>query len=178
MYGIIYVAIKDYAEATFSADVWQSVLQKSGLSVNLNSTELPYNEDKILHFAEALCAVTGISTNDALYGMGFYVPETTSKKYPEVMLSRGDSLKEYLLNLPAFHNRISLIYPELTAPEFRITEMKDNSITIQYLYKRKDVTPYVLGYLSGITDYFDKNGKVSLVPQDEKNRYLAFNISW
>ncbi|MFP5439302.1 MAG: heme NO-binding domain-containing protein [Bacteroidia bacterium] len=178
MYGIIYVAIKDYTEATFSAEIWQSVLEKSSLSVNLNSTELPYNEDKIINFAEATAAVTGISISDALFGMGSYVPETTSKKYPEVMLSRGDSLKEYLLNLPAFHNRISLIYPELTAPEFRITAVNDNSITIQYLYKRKDITPYVHGYLSGIAKYFDKNGKVCIVPEAEQSRYIAFNISW
>lgn len=93
------------------------------------------------------------------------------------MLSRGDSLKEYLLNLPAFHNRISLIYPELTPPEFRLTKIADNEMEIQYLYKRKDILPYVLGYLSGITQFFDKNGKVSIAPAEE-SRYLAFNISW
>lgn len=178
MYGIIYVAIKDFTEATFTADIWQAVLEESSLSVNLNSTELPFNEDKIFRFGEAIAHVTGKNIDEALFGMGYYVPETTSKKYPEVMLSRGDSLKEYLLNLPTFHNRISLIYPELTAPEFRITAVNDNSIAIQYLYKRKDIMPYVLGYLSGIANYFDKNGKVSIVPEDEQSRYLAFNISW
>lgn len=177
MYGIIYVAIKDYAEATFNTDIWQSVLEHSGLSINLNTTELPYDEDKIYILAEALSAVTGTTLDDALFGMGFQVPTTTSQKYPEVMLSRGDSLKEYLLNLPAFHNRISLIYPELTPPEFRLTKIADNEMEIQYLYKRKDITAYVLGYLSGITHFFDKNGKVSIITAEE-SRYLAFNISW
>lgn len=177
MYGIIYVAIKDYAEAAFSPDIWQSILDESGLSVNLNSTELPYNEDKIFSFAEAICKVCNTPMDTVLYGMGYQVPVTTSQKYPEVMLSRGDSLQEYLLNLPAFHNRISLIYPELTPPEFRITQADDNGIEIQYLYNRKDITPYVLGYLSGITRYFNQSGEVKVSPATD-SRHLAFNISW
>jgi hypothetical protein len=32
---------------------------------------------------------------------------------------RRINLKEFLVNLPVFHNRIMLIYPKLTTPEFK-----------------------------------------------------------
>lgn len=110
--------------------------------------------------------------------MGKQVAKTVAEKYPHVLLSRGDSLQEYLLNLPAYHNRISLIYPELTPPEFRVTGQEHNSLTLQYLYKHAGIAPYVEGYLCGIAHHFEENARVAEVPHNGSSRYKAFNISW
>lgn len=178
MYGIIYVAIKDYAEAAFGTETWQNIVAESGLNINFNLTEQPYNEDTVAAFASAIAKVTGISTQEALYKTGYQIAGTTSQKYPDVMLSRGDTIQEYFLNLPAFHNRISLIYPELTAPEFRITEAHDRTMVMEYLYKRKEFWPYVHGYLTGIGQYFDPNAQVTPLPEKTTGSHMVYKISW
>jgi hypothetical protein len=52
------------------------------------------------------------------------------------MNSGGINLKEFLVNLPVFHNRIMLIYPKLTPPEFKVSHIETNSIHIHYFSKR------------------------------------------
>jgi hypothetical protein len=39
------------------------------------------------------------------------VLKTTKEKYGGLMEAGGNDLKEFLINLPLFHNRVMLIYP-------------------------------------------------------------------
>lgn len=34
---------------------------------------------------------------------------------------------KFLINLPLFHNRVMMIYPKLTPPEFKISDVQENS---------------------------------------------------
>jgi hypothetical protein len=60
-----------------------------------------------------------MSIGAVLIAFGEWWVMKTSEKYPGLMNSGGINLKEFLVNLPVFHNRIMLIYPKLTPPEFK-----------------------------------------------------------
>lgn len=178
MYGIIYVTIKDYAEAAFSSETWKLAVEASGITVNLNSSEQPYSEENIYALGKAIASVSNTPEADVLYGMGYQIAQTTFQKYPEITVSRGDSIKEYFLNLPAYHNRNSLIYPNLKAPEFRVASVSENDMVMQYLYKLAHIAPYVHGYYTGIAHHFDQNAVVEPLESTVPSRYMAFKISW
>ncbi|MFP9114017.1 heme NO-binding domain-containing protein [Flavobacterium sp. RHBU_3] len=178
MYGMIYVTIKDYAEAAYGDAAWQEITSLIDRNISFTATDQPYSEENIYYLAGIVAKQTGDDINKVLYGFGYRTPETIVEKYPEVMASRGDSLQEYLVNLPAFHNRMSLIYPQLKAPEFRIIAVTENSIEIEYQYKLEEILPYVLGYLAGLSQHFKKDSKVTAVPEKSTRRTLVFNVSW
>lgn len=69
--------------------------------------------------------------------------------------SGGDNYKTFMLNLPAFHNRVMMMYPKLTPPEFKVTNVEDNSLHLHYFSKRKGLTAFVYGLMSGLGKFFN-----------------------
>jgi len=80
-----------------------------------------------------------MTVEEVLIAFGeWWVIKTTSEKYTGLMQSGGNNLKEFLLNLPNFHNRVMLIYPKLTPPEFKVSDETENSIQLHYFLNDRD----------------------------------------
>lgn len=176
MYGIIYMGIKDFAEKRFGTETWESILTQSGVTANFTISEQPYNDDVTYQLAKTAADVTGESINSLLFGIGKQVMYTTKEKFTSLMSSRGETLLEYLLNLPNFHNRISLIYPELTPPEFRISDIKEGSVVMHYRNKRPDMQQYVLGYFVALGEIFKEN--IVVEPISDTPKEETYKIIW
>ena len=70
------------------------------------------------------------------------------------MRAAGKSLREFLANLPNFHTRVSMIFPKLQPPRFRVAEVTANSLQLHYLTQRPGLTPFVVGLLRGLGQMF------------------------
>jgi len=178
MYGVIYVAIKDYAEAKFGQEKWEEILGQSGITVDFNVTEQPYDDAVTYRFATAIATATGNKIDKVLYGLGSQVILTTNQKFKNIMDSRGGTLKEYLINLPNYHNRISLIYPELTPPEFRISDPADKSIVLHYRKRHRGMQEYLKGYVNTLATIFNEDVTVEAAPDNDSNTELTYKINW
>lgn len=178
MYGVIYVAIKDYAEAQLGPDRWEAALSQSGATVDFTLTEQPYNDAVTYRLAQAIAAAQGTTLAATLYDIGKQVILTTNTKFNNIMSSRGGTLREYLINLPNYHNRISLIYPELTPPEFRISDPEDSSLVLHYRKRHKEMLPYVEGYINGLASIFKEDVAIAPQPDNDNNTELTYKISW
>ena len=97
-----------------------------------------------------------------------------------MMASGGLSFKEFMLNLPNFHNRVYLTYPELVAPEFKV-RMDGDAMLVEYHSQRPGLTAMMEGMLHGIVKMF-KEQDVQVLLESEKIKsnldHDLFRITW
>jgi hypothetical protein len=97
------------------------LLERSGIDLDFISNE-PYDDDITFKLAIAVSEEMNMSIGAVLIAFG-ECHENYIRKIPGLMNSGGINLKEFLVNLPVFHNRIMLIYPKLTTPEFKVSHI-------------------------------------------------------
>ena len=138
MYGIVNKAIEDLVRENFGDDLWENVKQSSGVDIDFFLSNEPYDDEITYKIAESVAVHTGISLDAVFTTFGeWWVLRTGKEKYGGLMEAGGKSLKEFLMNLPVFHNRVMLIYPKLSPPEFRVSDANDNSVCVHYPFQTK-----------------------------------------
>jgi len=180
MYGIVNKAIQDLITANYGADEWEAVKEKSGVDVDFFLSNEAYDDDITYKLAGAASDVLGISVGQVLNAFGeWWILKTGKEKYGGLMTAGGNNLKEFLMNLPLFHNRIMLMYPKLTPPEFKVSDIEENSIHIHYHSKRAGLQEFVRGLLSGLAKMYDVGATIELLQtRDEGNPHEIFKVSW
>lgn len=180
MYGIVNKSIQDLVVANFGKDKWEIIRKKSGIDVDFFISSEPYDDDITFKLAVAVSEEMNISINDVLITFGeWWVMKTTKEKYSGLMESGGSNLKEFIMNLPIFHNRISLIYPKLSPPEFKVTDVTDDSVNLHYLSNRVGFQEFVRGLIQGLAKSFDTNIKIELLQsRDDGHSHEIFKIIW
>lgn len=179
MYGIIYKAIEEYILDNFSAEVLYKVKSKSANAIDFSNIDQPYNDAALYNLAEILSEYVSTDINIILFNFGEYLIKVTHKKYPDIMEGRGNNLIDYLINLPNFHNRIMLIYPELTPPEFRISNLEEKSMLFHYFSKTNAMREFVRGYLNGLMKAFNADLLIEFAYSKHENNFEdVFKISW
>jgi hypothetical protein len=93
------------------------------------------------------------------------------------MEARGNNLKEFLINLPVFHHRVMLIYPKLTPPEFKFTDIHEQSIHVHYFSKRYGLKEFVNGLLQGLRKMYSSQAIELLESRDEGSDHEIFKVS-
>jgi hypothetical protein len=179
MYGVINQAIKIHVIANYGEEKWEAVRQKSAVGIDFTTNDQPYNDQLTFNMAEAVAQEMQLPIDEVLVNFGESVIKTTNEKMSGFMDSRGNNLKEYLINLPNFHNRMMLIYPNLTPPEFQVTHIEENSINLHYISKTKGIRSFVKGYLRGLVHFFDEKVTIEPLQSATDGAYQqVFKISW
>ena len=95
------------------------------------------------------------------------------------MESGGNRLREFLVYLRQFHNGIMLMYPKLTPPEFKVSDIEENSIHVHYFSKREGLQEFVRGLLSGLGKMYGVETSIDLMQtRDEGSSHEIFKVSW
>jgi hypothetical protein len=72
-----------------------------------------------------------------------------------------------------------LMYPKLTPPEFKVSDIEENSINIHYFSKREGLKDFVHGLLSGLGKMFETKIDILLLEsRDAGNNHEVFKVSW
>jgi hypothetical protein len=72
-----------------------------------------------------------------------------------------------------------LIYPKLTPPEFKVTDVTENSLCLHYFSKRKGLQEFVRGLLQGLGKMFNTSIILELIQtRDEGSTHEIFKINW
>ncbi len=180
MYGVVNKSIEDLVVANFGKDKWESIKTRSGVDVDFFISSEPYDDDITFKLAQAVSEEMQISLENVLVTFGeWWVIKTTSEKYPGLMNSGGANLKEFLVNLPVFHNRVMLIYPKLTPPEFKVSHIEERSVCLHYHSKREGLQEFVRGLIQGLGKLYGSPVEVELIQsRDEGSSHEIFKISW
>jgi hypothetical protein len=180
MYGIVNKSIQDLVIANFGEQKWEAIRERSGIDIDFFISSEPYDDDVTFKLAIATGEEMNMSVGDVLVAFGeWWVVKTTSEKYPGLMNSGGANLKEFLVNLPAFHNRVMLIYPKLTPPEFKVPHIEENSIHMHYFSKREGLQEFVRGLMQGLGKLYGTPVNVALLQsRNEGSSHEIFKVSW
>lgn len=180
MYGIVNKAIEDLVKENFGAEKWELIKARSGVEEDFFISNEPYDDAITYKLAIASAEELGISVDQVLEVFGeFWVLRTSKEKYGGLMEAGGNNLREFLLNLPVFHNRVMLVYPKLTPPEFKVEMQEENNVKVHYFSKREGLQGFVKGLLQGLGKMYNTPCTVQMVqsrasgaPND------AFMVSW
>lgn len=180
MYGIVNQAIEDLVKSSFGDDKWDKVKERSGVDMDFFISNEPYDDDITYKLAGAVSDEMNISLDNVLQSFGeWWVLKTGKEKYGGLMEAGGDNLREFLINLPLFHNRIMLIYPKLTPPEFKVSNLEENSIHLHYFSKREGLQEFVRGLIAGLGKLYNTPVEIELIESRMAgNNHEVFKVSW
>ena len=178
MYGIVNNAIESLVKTNFGNENWQLVLKKSNIGIDYFLNSQPYNDDITFALAHAVSEVNNMPIGDVFRAFGeWWIVKTGQEKYSHIMEAGGNNLKEFLINLPDFHNRILLIYPQLTPPEFKISAIESNSLKLHYFSKRQGLQEFVYGLIMGLGKMYKVEVTISST-KDSIDNHEIFKINW
>ncbi len=180
MYGIVNKAIQDLLITNFGEEKWKYIREKSGIEEDFFISSQPYDDIITYKLVVATAEEMSLTTDEVLVAFGeWWVLKTTQEKYHGLMQSGGATLKEFLINLPLFHNRVMLIYPNLTPPEFKISDIKEKSLNLHYFSVRQGLQSFVKGLIQGLSILFKTPVEIKLIKsRTEGDTHEIFNISW
>jgi Haem-NO-binding len=180
MYGIVNKAIEDLVTTNFGAEKWEIIKEKSGVDIDFFISSEPYDDDVTFKLAVAVSEEMKMTVSEVLIAFGeWWVIKTTSEKYPGLMNSGGNNLREFLINLPNFHNRIMLIYPKLTPPEFKVSDVTENGLHLHYFSKREGLQEFVRGLIQGLGKMYNTPLELELIQsRNEGSSHEIFKINW
>ena len=72
-----------------------------------------------------------------------------------------------------------LLYPKLTPPEFKVSDIEENSIHVHYFSKREGLQEFVRGLLQGLAKLYETEANILLVQsRDDGNDHEIFKVNW
>jgi hypothetical protein len=180
MYGIVNKAIEDLVKTNFGEEKWNVIREKSGVEHDFFISDEAYDDDVTFKLAVAVSEEMDMTVPQVLIAFGeWWVIKTTKEKYSGLMESGGATLPDFLKNLPSFHNRVMLIYPKLTPPEFKVSDVQENSLHLHYFSKREGLQEFVRGLIQGLGILFSTETTIELLQtRDEGDAHEIFKISW
>lgn len=164
MYGMVNRALesmvcKHYGEAT-----WEAIKQAAGVDIEIFVNNQSYNDDITYQLVEAASKVMNLPPATILESFGVHwVLHTAAEGYGELLRAAGRTLPEFMENLPNFHNRVAMIYPDIRPPHFRCTDMTPTSLRLHYISHRSGLESFVVGLMDGLGQMFDTPVTVELV---------------
>ncbi len=180
MYGIVNKAIEDLVISNFGEEKWEAVKARSGVDVDFFISNEPYDDDITYKLAGAVSEEMNIPISAVLQTFGeWWILKTGKEKYGGLMDAGGNSLREFLVSLPAFHYRVMLIYPKLTPPEFKVSNIGERSIHVHYFSKRLGLEEFVRGLLTGLGKMYNTPLEVEIIQsRNEGSDHEVFKVSW
>lgn len=155
MYGIVNKSIEELVVHHYGRDTWELIREKSDVKHTYFLSNESYDDDVTFALATTISSELGLPLSDVLSSFGeWWILHTGRNHYGYLLESGGEDFKSFIMNLPAFHNRVMMMYPKLTPPEFKISNPKEDSVHLHYMSKRKGLTDFVYGLMIGLGKFF------------------------
>lgn len=180
MYGIVNKSIEELVVQNFGQEKWEEIKIQSKINIEYFISNESYDDDVTFVLAQTIAENLDIPLSAVLKSFGeWWILHTGKNHYGYLLESGGENFKSFLLNLPAFHNRVMMMYPKLTPPEFQISDVDGNSVHLHYFSKRKGLTDFVYGLISGLGKFFSTEVKtIHIGSVLGENTHEIIKVSW
>lgn len=180
MYGIVNKAIEELVVHHFGEEKWRLIKERSGVDVEFFISNEPYDDRITYQLAEAVSLEMNMPITAVLEAFGeWWILHTGREQYGYLLESGGDNLKKFLLHLPLFHNRVMMIYPKLTAPEFKISDVNERDLLVHYFSERAGLQHFVVGLLTGLGKFYNCPVQVEMMQsRDSGADHEIFKVTW
>jgi hypothetical protein len=180
MYGIVNKAIEELIKENYGIEVWERIKKRSNISVDFFISNETYDDCITYDLAGAVAVELKTDLSEVLISFGeYWVLKTGRQKYGALLEAGGSTLKEFLCNLPNFHNRIMLMYTHLTPAEFMVSDVSDRTLHIHYYSKREGLQDFVRGLLQGLGKMYNTPVSIELLQsRDQQADHEIFKVNW
>lgn len=180
MYGMVNRSIQEMVLAAHGPATWEKIKERAGVDVDIFISSEGYPDALTYGLVGAASAELGVPAEDILEAFGVHwVVKTTQAGYADMMAAGGKTLREFLLNLPNFHARLSMIFPHLAPPEFKVDDLGESCLRLHYFSGRPGLAPFVKGLIIGLGQTYKE--EPSIQQSAFKNQgadHDEFIISW
>jgi hypothetical protein len=180
MYGIVNKSIEELVVSNYGHDMWEEVKKNGNIHFDYFISSEIYDDAITFQLANSIANELSIPVSDVLSLFGqWWILHTCKKHYGYLLESGGDSFKSFLMNLPTFHNRVMMMYPKLTPPEFQVSNVEEQSLHLHYFSQREGLTAFVYGLIIGLGKFFDSDVSINhLESVDSKKKHEIFEVKW
>jgi len=180
MHGIVNKAIQGLVIENYGEATWNEIKIQSETNIDFFIAYESYDDSITFKLATSAAKVLKISVSEVLQSLGeYWILKTGQKHYGSLMKTGGNSLKEFLINLPNFHSRVMLMFPNINPPEFKITNVAENNLSLHYYSSRSGLADFVIGLLHGIGKMFDnKVTIITLNSREQGDDHEIFKVNW
>ncbi len=180
MYGLVNRAVEELITTRFGLDAWERVKARAGIDVDLFLSDESYPDATTYQLIGAACEELQLDAQAVLVEFGkHWVLHTAVESYGEMLKMGGRTLPEFLRNLPNFHARVVLIYPDLKPPRFSCTHVTAESMTLHYHSDRPGLTAFVEGVLLGLSELYETPIEIVLGPnRGTGHDHDEFQLRW
>lgn len=178
MYGLVNRAIHELVVERFGEAAWNEIAERVGLDQPVFLSHQGYPDSVTYGLVASASEVLGLDAAVVLREFGkYWIGHTGRVGYADLISGCGNTLGEFLENLPGLHTRVLLAFPELAPPEFATSVDGPNSARLEYWSDRPGLNPMVEGLLEGLGDLFGQDVLVQASPGNADG-HAVFQVSW
>jgi hypothetical protein len=180
MYGMVNKAVEEMVTNQFDEETWEKIKAKAAIEEEIFISNESYPDEVTYRLVAAASETLGLRPDQILEAFGIHwMLHTAPDGYGELLAAGGVTLSEFLLNLPSFHTRLTLIFPKLNPPTFKIKEISDDSLHLHYYSHRMGLTSFVIGILKGLGIMYKTQLEIALLNSRETGSdHEEFLITW
>jgi hypothetical protein len=173
-------AVEEMVCGSYGEATWREIKLRAGVEDDAFISNEAYPDEVTYRLVAAAAEVLELPAEQVLEAFGMHwVLHTAQDGYGSLMKAGGRSLPEFLHNLPAFHARVMLIYPNLKPPRFQVSDVGERSLHLHYYSHRQGLQPFVRGLLKGLAAMFHTEGRITtLQSRDAGSDHDEFLVEW
>ncbi len=180
MYGMVNKAVEDMVCLHFGERTWEQVKSQACVHNEIFISNEQYPDAVTYDLVGAASNVLPMDATQILHAFGeHWVLKVAPEGYGALMDGGGETMHEFLRNLPNFHTRVALLFPNLCPPRFACTDVTEHSLSLHYHSHRQGLAPFVRGLLSGLAQRFGESPDVQHVQKrSEGATHDIFELRW
>ena len=173
-------SMEDMVVAQHGEAVWEAIKSRAGVDVDVFISNDGYPDAVTYDLVGAASVELGLAPDVILRAFGtHWVMQTALTHYGDLMRAGGRTLRDFMLNLPMFHARVSLMYPDLRPPLFECTDVGDTSLHLHYHSTREGLDHFLIGILHGLGQMFQRDVTVDrIASRQDGDDHDVFLVGW
>jgi Haem-NO-binding len=155
MYGLVNRAVEKLVCSRFGEPAWERIKTRAGVDVEYFASNESYPDEMTYALVAAASAELGTPPEAILEAFGeYWILEVAPAGYGAMLARAGSTLPDFLENLPHFHTRVAMIFPNLQPPLLETSDRTASSLRLHYRSHRAGLEPFLLGIIRGLGKRF------------------------
>ena len=151
MYGLVNKAVQGLIIENYGEETWDKIRMQANVDVEMFISNESYSDSMTYDLLVAASEIVNQPASELLRLLGnYWITEIAVQHYGSMMDAGGNSFVEFMKNLPNFHRRVAMIFPNLEPPSFSILKEEKNSLYLIYESTRNGLEMFVVGILEGL----------------------------
>lgn len=178
MYGLVNRALQQLVCARCGEAVWDEIRAHAGVQEEVFMRMDSYPDEVTHRLVAAASDVLETPAADLLKEFGrYWMKYTMVEGYGALLSDLGPTLHDALSALDGMHARVTLLYPALKPPMFRLTDVHADGMSLHYHSDRVGFAPMIIGLVEGLGERYGVSVEVHhAVVKGEGSDHDRFDI--